>query len=729
VALTVLADAQHRVIFAWSDGLTLRYAIYPFTLASQILAPTQIAAVADVCNIGIAQKMDYSGYKIFWEVSDTEPENHKVSCAEIDVVGTITNVNNNFMRSVGLASKPFVYNNIIFVTVIHDSQLQPTYFVIDENAKLVNKFSNQNASGVSDAGVLVAVFQIDDNSFLITNQVKGRSFSNNNAFYSLLGVNSTTLNFAPVKVFKNAFLAENLHICSGVLKMYDGAVVVEHGFNVFPETLTNAGTATTGGSMGDGNYSYAAVYRWTDNTGRDHMSAPTPVALDIILSGGTSTQTQSIGIPTLRITEKVNVVLDLYRTEADGTVYYKVTDNLDPVFSDPTVDSITIVDGISDTDLIKRELLYTTGGVIENIVAPSSGIITTYQGRLAVVGEDSNKVTFSKQVEEGKPVEFTDLITADFDPIGGEITEIASMDDKFIAYESDATFCISGDGLSNTLQGNPFSKPELLASDLGCINSSSTVYTPLGIMFKSRKGIWLLGKNLAFNYVGDKVEEFNNMEITSAQTIGELNQIRFLTTDNIALVYNYNLDRWATFQNHGGISSVVIENDYYYIREDGILYKENRSSFSDSNSPIKFKVETSWLYLMDIQGFQRVYHALILGNYESAHKLRVKIAYNFVDAFVDEVVISAADFIDATPYGGYSPYGSPDTIGYGGNLDQNLYQMRVDLARQKCTAIKISIEDAQDTVGEGLSLSALTFKVGLKTGEFAMPATNKYGAT
>jgi len=726
-ALNITLDEQSRVVVAWSNGTDITCTIYASTFAGSILVPTQVAAVADVVNIGIAQSPTMSSYTIFWEVSAAETYNHYIGKANLTVAGVVSGTS-NLIRSVGISAKPFTWNSETFLPVVHDSALQPTYFIIDLNGKIVTKFNNQNASGVIASGVLPKVSAIDTNNFIIPNAIKSRVISNNDSFYSLLGVNSTTINFNPTTIYQNAFLADTLHICSGVLKMYDGNVVVEHGFHVFPEDIEAGATATTGGAISDGDYAYVAVYRWVDNNGKDYQSAPTQVALEVLLTGGTPTQTQEIVVPTLRITEKQNVVIDLYRTEDAGTNFYKVTSNLSPVFNDTTVDTITIEDTLSDAALISKELLYTTGGVIENIPAPASNLITVFKNRLAVVGEQANTVYFSKQVEEGKPVEFTDLIPVNFDPIGGEISQIASMDEKFVAFQVDATLYISGDGPTNALQDNDFTKPEILASDIGCLDVNSVVLTPLGLMFKSRKGIWLLTKGLAFNYLGDKVELYNNLTVTSAQVVGELNQIRFITNDSIALVYNYNLNRWATFQNHAGVSSVVIENDYYYLRKDGELYKENRTSFADNSSPIKFRIETGWLYLTDVQGFQRIYHALLLGTYKSQHKLRVKVAYNFVEAFTDEVVVDVADFIDSTPYGGYSPYGAPTTLPYGGNIDQNLYQMRIDLARQKCQAIKLVIEDAQDEVGEGLSLSSITFRVGIKDTEFNLPATNKYGA-
>lgn len=487
-------------------------------------------------------------------------------------------------------------------------------------------------------------------------------------------------------------------------------------------SLTTVGTV---GKMSNGNYGYVAVYKWTDNTGKDHRSAPTPVALNVILAGGTSKQAVVVRVPTLRVTSKSNVVIELYRTEDAGTTYYKVTSDLSPTANDTTVDYVDITDTLSDAELIQRELLYTTGGVLENIAAPACSLITVHGNRLAVVEPDSNRVWFSKINGAGEPVEFTDLIYRDVDPVGGTLSCILSLNEKLAVFEKDATFFITGDGPNNLGQQDNFSTPEIISSDIGCLRSASAVLTPSGIMFQSRKGIWQLTGGLELQYTGSNVEQFNDSVITSAKVIGELNQIRFITDTEIALVYNYNLNRWATFDNHGGLSSVVIENDYYYLREDGAVYKENRTSFGDNSSAIKMVVETGWLSLSALQGFQRIYHAMILGSAKSPHKLRVRVAYDFIDAWAQDVLIDTADFINYAAYGEDSPYGSGSPYGGSGNL----HQMRVDFARQKCQAIKILIEDAQDEIGEGLSLSSITLRAGAKEGSNKLGAGNTYGTS
>lgn len=925
-ALNITCDEASRLIISYSDGLSLKYTVYPFVFTTPLLAPTAVDSTDNIVNCTVALTAIDGQYKIYYEVDATTPQNNFVKSASISGSGSVTSVA-VFKRSVGLAACALYTGETTLVSTVHDSEVQGTYFIFDQDGVLVAKHQNQKASGVNEFGVLPPVTSLGDSQYFIPNEIKNRIEADNTLQATTSSAARTILDLDPDNKYQSAELADSLHICAGALKMYDGNVVVEHGFHVYPEILTQinpvpitvattaegttgvkdiqlltysavptAGTFTltfesqttaainfsdsnatikskiealaaivtvtvtgsfaaghtiqfddpvqnislaivgsntlvdgvtpvtvtpttlqegilavkevqtltfgsvpvagqfkldisgetttainhtqgatelkaaldalpsigsttvTGsfsagftitfdtpvapiaqatvfenslqaslvsGNMSDGNYGYVAVYRWTDNTGKDHRSSPTLVVLNVELSGTGNTQAITIRVPTLRLTEKVNVVLELYRTEDDGTTFYKVTDDLDPALNDTAVDYIDITDTLSDADLIRRELLYTTGGVLQNIPAPACTLITVFNNRLSVVEEDSNRVWFSKLNSAGFPVEFTDLIYRDTDPVGGEITSILAMNEKLAIFEKDSCFFIAGDGPNNLGQQDTFTQPEIVSTDIGSLRQNSVVLTPPGIMFQSRKGVWLLTPSLQLSYVGSNVEQYNDSIITSAKVIGELNQIRFTTDTQIALVYNYNLNRWATFDNHGALSAVVIENDYYYLREDGAIYKENRETFSDASSSIKMTIETGWMSFAELQGFQRIYHAMILGTFKSRHKLRVKVAYDFVDAWSQEVLIDTEDFIDPAAYGDDSPYGEGSPYGGSGNL----YEARVDFARQKCTAVKILIEDAQSQVGEGFSLSSITLRAGAKSGSNKLPSTNKYGTS
>jgi hypothetical protein len=483
-----------------------------------------------------------------------------------------------------------------------------------------------------------------------------------------------------------------------------------------------------GGALDDGSYGYSAVYSWTDNFGQIHRSAPSEIE-QIELTAGVRTQGVIIRIPTLKLTDKNNVTIELYRTEKNGTILYNTVPISSPILNDPSVDFVEYIDGIADSELISRQPLYTTGGVLENIAAPGCSVITASSERVAVAGIDQSPYTvrFSKIKDQLSPVEFTDSIERDIDPVGGPITALAVLDEKYIIFTERACFYIGGQGPNNLGQQDDFTAPEQISTDIGCSDQRSVVVTPFGLMFKSSKGIYLLEKSLNLSYIGAPVEEFNNLVITSAKVLANSNQVIFTTEDQTALIYNYESKLWGVYNNHNAISAETIGSDYYFLKSDEELFRQNRNKFSDGDSPITQSFETGWMTLAPLQGFQRIYKLLLLGKYKSSHKLKVSIAYDYKEAFTQSILIDPSEFIDATPYGGYGPYGSPSTVAYGG--DGALYQIRIDLQQQKCQSIKVKIEEFQDQAGAGMELSAMTFQIGIKQGTNKLPEANKVGTS
>lgn len=724
--ISTYIDPNFRIVVTYSDGSNCKIVIYSFSLTSQLLAPTTIESISDVSN-STAIETSAGNYQVFYEVTATSASDHFIKKNTVTISGTVGTAE-VIKRSVGLTSSAFRYDNTSYIAATHDSQFQSTYFILNEDGDIVSKISPNVAGGVITENGIPKTSQLSDDTFLVASQIKGRIISEEDVFFTTLGVNKTEIDFSIEDPFQNKEAGDNLHIAGGIMKMYDGKEIVEHGFHLFPEGITTT-DSSTGGTLSDGQYQYSAVYKWIDNKGFIHQSAPS-IPTTVTLSGGTSTQQVELTIPTLRLTQKENVVIDVYRTEAAGTVFYKLTSTLSPLENDPTIDSVTFTDDtITDASLIDNELLYTTGGVLDNIAAPASSIIESFSSRIFLAGlENGNTLQFSKIRFDGFPIEFNDTLNIQVNSKGGNITALQAMDEKLIIFKESAIFYMSGDGPNNLGQQDTFTSPELVSSDIGCIDVNSVVLTPLGTMFKSDKGIYLVSRNMSLTYIGSAVERFNDLTITSAVVIPEENQVRFTTENSDALVFNYNTSTWASFSNHQALSAVTIGRNYFYLRDSDTLFKQNENKFTDNGSGINTRIETGWISFSGVQGFQRVYKLLFLGEFKSPHKVKVEVAYDFNDAYTQSVVLDTADFTSNVRYGGNSPYGSGSP--YGG--DGNVYQFRVDLKRQKCQSIRIRLTEIQpdnDTVGEGMSISNMMFQVGAKQGTAKLADTRTYGTS
>ncbi len=731
-ALCLDVDSANRLVISYADNATAKYLIYTANLLGQLLAPTTIETVANVSKIACIET-EPGQYTFYYGISAAQTYNHSIRKNTGTFGGTV-GTPAAFLASVDLASKPFKTADGHYMLTSYDSAIQPTYFLVDASGTILSKISASLSGGHVLRGTLPKCATIAPDVVIVPSLVRSRLVAENGTFYSLTGITNTEIDFVVEDRFQNATLGNNLLIAGGLLQAYDGETVAEAGFNVFPEapTLLEVNTGTAQNSLAldinAGNYGYCLVYRWTDNQGQEHRSAPSEI-VNITVAG--SNKGVQITCPTLRLTQKKDVVIEVYRTEAAGTVFYLANALTPPFFNNKATNTVTFLDGRSDANLISGRLLYTTGGVLENIAPPSAKIVTTHTAskRVMLAGlENENELIYSKVANQNEPVEFNDVLRVPIDPTGGPITALASMDEKMVVFERDAIFFFSGSGPNNLGQQDSFTTPERVSTDIGCLDPRSVVLTPDGLMFKSRKGIYLLDRTLGLSYIGSPVEAFNNLTVSSAKVVGELNQVRFTTIDGDCLVYNYVYKFWATFTNHRAKSAEVLGNDYYYLRTDNSLYKENRTSFADAGVPIKMRLEIGWISFQTLQGFGRIYKMLFLGDWLSNHNLLIKVGYDFNEAWTQQTTITPNTAgVDAGAYGANSPYGSPTTQPYGGN--GNPYQIRVDFKQQKCQSLKLEIEDLQSTAGEGFSISQITFQVGRKKGLYKLGKAKQFGTS
>ena len=723
--LSLFLAANNRLLVTYASSTDVRYLVYAGNLLGSILAPTVIETISNVRKVSGIQTPG-NGFVFHYSVSATNTYDHYTRTNTGTLAGAV-GTPEDFLRSVDLATQAFLVDSQLYIGVSYASETQSTYYIADADGTLLAKISPGVAGGHLSRGTLPTVATLAPDVVVVPSLYATRFVADNGQFLSRLGAVSTYVDFVVEDRYLNAALGNSLLISGGLVQAYDGKTIAEHGFNVFPEalTLTSVSTGTPNNSptrdlLHPAVYNYCAVYKWTDNQGQEHRSAPSAIAQVTVGPGDDAVQ---VVVPTLRLTNKENVVVEIYRTEDAGALFYLINSVAVPFFNNIAVDTVTFLDGRSDANLISGRLLYTTGGVLENIAPPSARILATHTAsdRIFLAGlEDANLLQYSKIVGPGQAVEFNDDLQIRVDPVGGDVTALASMDEKLIIFEEDAILFISGTGPSNTGAQDTFTTPERISTDIGCIDPKSVVLTPDGLMFKSRKGIYLLSRALQISYIGAPVELFNNLSISSAKVVAELNQVRFTTINGACLVYNYVYKFWATFTNHQAKSAEVVGNDYYYLRLDNALYKENRQSFADAGIPIKMRLEIGWISFQTLQGFGRVYKMLLLGDWLSAHNLFVKVGYDFNEAWTQSVTIDPAIAdVEATAYGLDSPYGEPDTKPYGGTGLP--YQTRVNLKQQKCQSIKLEIEDVQENAGEGFSLSQITFQVGMKAGAYKMP--------
>ena len=658
--------------------------------------------------------------------------------------------------SVGLASKAFLWNDVPYVLCEYASSLQSTYFLSDIFENTVAKFAYENGGasvstttgylpfGLPQAQVINNIVKIPYlyadliESITPTPSIQSIGPSGKSNVYSQTGVNVVSVNFAPSSI-SSSEIGSNLNVAGGFLISYDGQTVNENGFHLFPDYV-ETNWSTTGGSIAaqpDGStntnaYYYQVTYEWTDAKGNIIRSAPS-VPVSVTTTGSGTTGSIAVSVPCLQLTTKTKVKIVIYRWSVGQQTYHQVTSITSPTLNEPGTDSITYLDTLADSSIVGNSIIYTTGGVVEDIGAPACNATALFDDRLWLIdAEDTNLLWYSKQVIEGTPVEMSDLFTLYIAPTTGAqgstgpLACISAMDDKLIMFKENAIYYLNGTGPDNTGANSQYSQPIFVTSTVGSANQNSIILTPAGLMFQSDKGIWLLGRDLSTSYIGAPVEAFNSSLVNSALVIPGTNQVRFTLSGGITLMYDYYFGQWTTFSNIAAISSTLYQGLHTYLSPQGTVLQETPGTYTDNGNPTLMSFTTSWYSLANLQGFERAYFFYLLGTYYSPHKLQIGIAYDYDPSVTQQSTITPNN---ANPtYGNAGIYG--DGTPYGGT--SVVEQWRVFMQKQKCQAFHLTFNEIYDASfgimpGAGFTLSGLNLVVATKKGYTTLRAVKSVG--
>lgn len=478
---------------------------------------------------------------------------------------------------------------------------------------------------------------------------------------------------------------------------FDGTNFEYLGIPRIPRILSHVAAA---GTVPTGTYNYILVRCKENSKGEVIRSTPSQPYNVTLASASTVTFTARFPF-----TGDSLYFWELYRKLNSETVYRLVgREGGNNPFGSPIADNRASLAG--------QPTLYTTGNILENDPPPAFSSIVYHQGRIFGINPTKlSEVWFSKLKEQGVPVEFSAFNTIQLEENQGRTTErataLASLDNKLIVFKERSIFVIFGDGPDNAGGGASFSRPEMISSEVGCVDPRSICNTSKGVFFKSKKGIYLLSRGLEVVELGAPVYGFKDQKITSAVMMKDLQQVRFGTLNSDMLVYDYSYDQWSTFKNVESVAAVQVNSGYFVAQSDGFLIENN--VYNDNGTFIQQRLTTGWLKVSGINGFQRAQRLKILGEYKSAHTMKVRVSYDYEGYHWDEYTLS--------PASGYNITTKPSLPNYQNGTNNGVFEWELHLRRQKCEAMKIEIFDEEDGVqGASFDLTGMTIRVGLKQG-------------
>ena len=509
-------------------------------------------------------------------------------------------------------------------------------------------------------------------------------------------------------------------IGGGSLFCFDGDQLFENNFFEGPavRTLIHTTRHAKGSDTLTGSFTYAFTFSAVDAANDLHESP-------VFTSEPQTGLNQSIVVGEIYITDATRrkltgarrPTLNIFRTAAAGQIFFKLTS----IDLEKDVEKIVFIDG-GQNELDIEAPLYTSSGEAENLTTGAVTDIIEYKGKLVTVGA-KNICFVSKPSADGFSFGFP--IVAPFqirtpDP-SDPITIIEQNMDSLMISTSQDVFGVFGEG-PNAIGQGPFTNPKLVGANKGAIADSPHINTSIGVFYISLRGIYLVKSNYQFEYIGAPCEDLLSGFTIKAMAVKESrNEIMFLlkkSTSSRILIYNSLFKQWYSWDLAIDTTAINQVNDMMFDPEKSslILLQSNgalaidtekvpfQDEFYDSVSggaasstyDMSFKLHS--IAAAGLQGAQRVYRVMLLGEFQSSHTLTMDIFNSYDSSYTER---------------------HQQTI----SSDTNPYQFRAHLNNQKNRAIAINVDLRTPVAGGGAKLSGVAFEVGARPDTFKLPKT------
>lgn len=696
----------------WSSATSgwLRVRGFNPTTCAAIFAATNVEvnslANGTNFNCGVCQ-FDSTTLKLVWDRRAGATGRGDTRHTTVTTGATVASI--IVVPNIFLHSKPWTYGSAQYAVVLADYNTQETYFTV----RLTTAVGNNGAAPIAmhayrtaypDGQFMACLTDIDnpDTGVYRFDLSTAYKFISNSSVTA--AVSSFSISFVDESRFIWAELGGSTFFTGGHIFRYDGFSTLENNFLLYPEiNSATAGTVASGG-MDDGAYSYIVVFESSDGNGNVDRSTTSLPAV-ATTSGGAGKGKVTLDVDYLPITwhssSNQRVVASIFRTEANGETYYFIASQ--------TVDSTTYtfqyVDQTNDSSIISRRIIYTQGGVLDREPAPACDQLIVHNNRLW--GFTEKTVFYSGDYVQGEAPWFSSIQQFRVDP-GGDITALASSDERLIIFKRDRIFRVSGRGGNAQGTGSDLTPPEVITSDCGCIDMRSLVVIPQGIMFQSSKGIYMLSRGDELTFIGMPVSLYVETYpiVRSAVMMPAIREVRFQISDGtgagMVIVYNYRDNRWTTHTNYAfdGTNdrqdAVVVGDVYHTVDTSANISKETTGFLDPSDAYVTSELETGWIKPTGKQGLARVQRATFLNEFVDGHNLAIEIDKDYVASSVQSVAFTSSE-IQSFPE----------------------EQVSLHIQNQQGEAWRFRLRDSEgdDTsTGEGFMAKGVTLLVGAKRG-------------
>lgn len=542
------------------------------------------------------------------------------------------------------------------------------------------------------------------------------------------GIDVIRLAFDDKKRWAHSEINSCVDIASALPFSYDGLLAHECGF-VFRPEITGIVEDGVGSFQANDEPTYHVTYEWEDVHG-DRWISDTSFAAQrrIVAVGGTSL---TICVRLLTLSAKPlggnysygRIKVQLHRAMSSAREdFQKIGEKYIDLYG---TSNVTFNDDGAD-DFQSAERLYTVGGELDNGLQPPCRALTQHGARLACISTDDGKLWLTKETRFQRGIEWSPYLTV---PLPQRGMALASSEAALIVLCEKSIYALEGYGPDALGQPPNSWRLTLLSHDKGCSEINASWRTPAGILYRGYQGLWMIGGQLGFSFIGEAVSDFTDQ--VERFVDGALDtrhaRLRLLclmdSGDYRVLNYWYDSNRWSidTIEESEGtqFSSTVFQGTYHRALSSGV-YKASETLFRDAlATPLYLaSVRTGWLRMGAMHEFKRVWRGLA-----TVGKIRAEEAEPVLDlqfTIENENGICASKTFSSSLFPALSDWA-----------------IRMHLAKQKGKAFRMQLtevpnDDTENFSAElggyvfqppGYTYTSLGLEYGVKRGAAKLPAT------
>jgi hypothetical protein len=479
--------------------------------------------------------------------------------------------------------------------------------------------------------------------------------------------NLLTYDFAAPSRWRAAAHNRSLFLSGGVLSCFDGRRVAEAGFLYAPATPVAADSGSGVGVTGP--VRYVVTFEEIDADGNECVSGVSlPSAPLTIADNAATVKVEPISISArLSASTDTRVRACLWRTTSSGEPpYYYVGEA-----ANTTGGLISFTDTLPDSDLQTRRMLYGTGSLPgtngsgqDRRSPPFCQDVASYNGMLVVAS--GSELWWSGQTVGGEGTWWNPAFVMPVDG-PGNITALAVQDGTLVAFKDRSIYTLAGEAPSDNGAFGGLGAPRRLAVDVGCIDPRSVVVTSLGVFFRSERGIELLSRGGAVDWIGEKVQNtLAAFPVVSSAVLDDRGGLVRLslaqgeeggrvTGEGCDLVFDLTLGDWQSVDDKAGSGAHQASQDaamvyvdgahrYAWLGVDGTVYYEQRptdeTAHLDAGGWTTMAAVSPWVAIAGRNGEQFIDQVLLLAKRHTDHSLTFSVAFDFADSYANSKTFS-----------------------------------------------------------------------------------------